>query len=330
MTEQTEICFVAADVGGTKTDVGLYRHGAQPELIRAERYASAAYDGIDGVVGEFLGANAVSAAVVAAAGPVADGEIRTTNLPWRVSSSELSRRLGGAPVRLLNDLEATAFGVLALEPDRLHTLKAGTAKQGNRAILAPGTGLGQALLFWNAGEHKPQASEGGHSGFAPRDDEQIELLKFLQRRVDQVSYEHALSGPGLRNLFEFARDVLLVPLGSEMVAHLASAEDPSALIGQAAVEGKCEASRRSVELFARILLARAGDVVLSSMATGGIYLAGGILPKLWPLVRTLDLESAFVGRGPISHVLAEVPVWVVDAPKAALLGAAHVANRMVG
>ncbi len=314
--------IVAADVGGTKTDVALYRCGAVLQLLRHQRYASADYAGVEDVLASFLDGEVVAAGACAAAGPVRDGVIETTNLPWTISAERLAQLLGGARVILLNDLEAAAAGMIGLPVDALHPLKAGRAVDGNRAVLSPGTGLGQALLFWDGAAHRVLASEGGHVGFAPRDEQQIELLRFLQDRYPQVSYEHVLSGRGLADVFDFVTAVLGIDAAESSAARDG---DRAAAIGAAAVDGRCAASRYSVELFARVLAARAGDLALSVLARGGVYVGGGMVPKLLPVIAAAGFEECFVGRGPFGDLLAEIPVYAVLEEKVALLGAAGAA-----
>jgi glucokinase len=326
MTERGSGLIVAADVGGTKTDVGLFeRDGAR--LVRRERYRSADHPGLEEVLDDFLAGEKVAAAGIAAAGPVRDGFIRTTNLPWLISAADLARRLDGSSVYLLNDLEAAAAAAVDLGDESLDTIQSGNPRAGaNRAVLAAGTGLGQAILFWHAGEYHPSATEGGHVAFGPRGAEQLELLRFMQRHHSQVSYEMLVSGIGLSNLFDFVANELGTAVAPEVAERLRG-EDHAAVIGEAAVSGRCEASRRTIELFLRILAARAGDLTLSVMATGGVYIGGGIVPKLLPVLDRSRFRADFAGRGPFAQLLAEVPVWLVTEPQVALLGAAAVAAK---
>lgn len=326
MTERGSDLIVAADVGGTKTDVGLFESdGAR--LVRHERYRSADYAGLEEVLDDFLAGEKVAVAGIAAAGPVRDGVIRTTNLPWLISAENLASRLDGSAVCLLNDLEAAAAAVIGLGADSLDTIQSGNARAGaNRAVLAAGTGLGQAILFWHGGEFHPSATEGGHVAFGPRDAEQLELLRFMQRHHAQVSYEMLVSGIGLSNLFDFVAKELGGAVAPEVAERLVGG-DRAAVIGEAALSGGCEASRRTIELFLSILAARAGDLALSVMATGGVYIGGGIVPKLLPVLDRPRFRAEFAGRGPFAEMLAEVPVWLVMEPRVALLGAAAVAAK---
>jgi glucokinase len=324
-----EALVLAVDVGGTKTDIALFRAGPRLQMVRERRVRSADQGGLEAVVGEFLGGEEVRVAACAAAGPVVEDCIQTTNLPWTISAASLSAMLGGARVVLLNDLEAAATGILDLPAELLRPLKKGVGIDANRAVLSPGTGLGQAILFWDGARHRPVASEGGHVGFAPRDEEQIELLRYLRRRHEQVSYEHILSGPGLVDVFGFVTEVLGIGAAEGVRSGLAAGRQAAA-IGSAATSGECAASRRSVELFARVLAARAGDLALSVLARGGIYLGGGMVPKLLPVIAAAGFEECFVGRGPFRDLLSEIPVQAVLEERVALFGAAVAANREVG
>ncbi len=316
---------VAADVGGTKTDVGLFELGTGLELVRDRRYESAAHAGLEEVLADFLGDARVDAAGVAGAGPVRDGAIKTTNLPWLISGESIARQLGGCPVFLLNDLEAAAAGVLTLGEDSFETLNPGTSvPEKNCAVLAAGTGLGQSILFWTGREYRPYATEGGHVGFAPRNDEQLGLLRFMQRRHASVSYERVVSGMGLGEVLEFVSTELKIPVSRDVSDRVASA-DAGPVIGAAAVAGSCEASAKTIELFFAILAARAGDLALSVMATGGVYLAGGVVPKLLPVLNRDRFRKDFAGQGPFAELLAGVPVRLVLEPQVALLGAASTA-----
>jgi glucokinase len=326
MAEAAGDVILAVDVGGTKTDVGAFAVGGAGRLVRYERYRSAEYGGLEEVLREFIGGEAVAALAVAAAGPVRDGEIRTTNLPWTISAQRLATQLGGVPVQLLNDLEATAAGVLTLGEESFQTIACGVPRTAHRALLAPGTGLGESILYWDGSEHRPYATEGGHSGFAPCDDEQIELLRFLRRRLTAVSYEDVLSGPGLARLFEFVAGPQAVRASVELPGD-SDGSGRAVLIGRAAVAGTCAASRRSVALWLRILAARAGDLALSTMALGGIEIAGGMIRELLPLVDGGEFARVRSGIGPLAALRAEVRVRAVLAPRVALLGAVAVMSR---
>lgn len=321
---------VAVDVGGTKVEVGSFAVDGDglPRILASVRYPSADYGDLESLLTQyFSGCDVAPAALaIAVAGPVRSGTVRTTNLPWFLSSERLTQQFGGIPVYLLNDLEAAAIGVLALPDAAFAPIVSGVPVQSHRGILAPGTGLGQSLLYWDGSNYRPWATEGGHVGFAPRDDEQIELLRYLRRREAQVSYEHVLSGPGLANLFDFLTSTGSCAGRLEFPAG-ATPSDRGAAIGRAAVEGTCAASRASVRLFFRILAARTGDLALSAMALGGVEIAGGVVPRLLPLLDGSGFAATAAGAGPFAEMLSQVPVRVVLEPRVALIGAARTALR---
>ena len=325
--------ILAVDVGATKVDVATFATavGEAPRLLRSARYRSAGFSGVESVLADFRGSGneVVKAVGIAAAGPLRDGRIHTTNLPWISAADGIAAQLGDIPVRLLNDLEAAAAGVLTLPEEAFDLIVAGVRRPTHRALLAPGTGLGQSILYWDGSAYRPYATEGGHVGFAPRDDEQIELLRFLRRRAAAVSYEHVLSGPGLGNLFDFVTGELNVPT-TVAFSPDAAPGDQGASIGGAAVAGTCTASRASVRLYFRILAARAGDLALSAMALGGVEVGGGMVPKLLPALDRSEFQEVFVGVGPFARMLAEVPVRAVLEPRVALIGAALAAARELG
>lgn len=323
---------LAGDVGGTKTNLAIYAvsaHGV-PTLVREASFPSQAYATLEAVVAEFLaaGGERVAAAAFGIAGPVLGGIVQVTNLPWRVEAEALSHGIGCPSVRLLNDLETTAYGALfADERDRL-TLNAGTPRPGNRAVIAAGTGLGEALIVWDGRRHHPTATEGGHVDFGPRDALEDGLLAFLRARGGRVTCERVLSGPGLHNIFTFLVEGLGRPLGDDVRARLAR-EDPSAVIGQLGVAGTCPTCVEAVELFVRIYGAQAGNLALVAMAIGGVYVGGGIVTKLLPRITTGAFRAAFVDKAPHRALLERIPVYVLLNPKTSQLGAAHAAAELL-
>lgn len=323
---------LAGDIGGTKTNLALYAVAAHGTLtlVREQSYSSHAYATLEAVVDEFLavGRERVAAAAFGIAGPVLDGVVQVTNLPWRVEAEALSHKIGCPSVRLLNDLETTAYGALfAPEEDRL-TLNAGTPHAGNRAVIAAGTGLGEALLAWDGRRHRPMATEGGHVDFGPRDEREDALLNFLRARGGRVTYERVLSGPGLHHIFTFLVEGLGRPVADDVRARLAH-EDPSAVIGQLGVAGTCPTCVEAVEMFVRIYGAQAGNLALVAMAVGGVYVGGGIVTKLLPRITTGEFVAAFVDKDPHRALLERIPVYVLLNPKASQVGAAHAAAELL-
>jgi glucokinase len=232
-------------------------------------------------------------------------------------------------VRLLNDLEATAYGALFLADEALHVLNRGTPRAGNRAIIAAGTGLGQAFLTWNGTHHHPVATEGGHADFAPRDDLETALLHFLGSQYDHVSWERVLSGPGLVGLYRFLTESQGRPASPALRAQMAG-EDPAAAIGTAGVSGTCPTAVEAVDLFLHLYGAQAGNLALTVMAVGGVYVGGGIAPKLLSrMTANGGFVAAFTAKGRYAPLMADIPVWVILDPKTARLGAAEAARALL-
>jgi glucokinase len=299
--------------------------------VRHATFPSRDHAGLEEVIARFLGDDAgpIAAAAFGIAGPVVDDAVVTTNLPWHIRGSALRARLGTEYVRLLNDLEATAYGALITPPDTLHTLNAGVARPGNRAVIAAGTGLGQALLFWDGTQHVPVATEGGHTDLAPRDEIEHELLRWLERKYDgHVSYERTVSGHGLANIFAFLDEQCRMPVSAE-TRHRLAHEDPAAVIGQLGATGACATAVAAVERFVSIYGAQAGNLALTVMATGGVYVGGGIVNKLLPAMTSGTFVQAFIAKGRYQHLMTEIPVWIIRDPDAGLHGAAHVAASLI-
>ncbi|MCS6925766.1 MAG: glucokinase [Candidatus Binatia bacterium] len=323
---------LAGDIGGTKTVLALY--AVEPprrmSLVREAVFASQRYGGLAEVIREFLavGTEQVAAGAFGIAGPVRNGVVVTTNLPWRVEAAHLAQVMGGARVRLLNDLEATAYGALFLSPQEILTLNAGKPQQGNRAVIAAGTGLGQAFLFWDGTRYWPAATEGGHADFAPRDEKEAELLRFLREEYAHVSYERVLSGPGLVNIFRFLTEALGKPVSPAVQDRLRS-EDPAAVIGEAGVAGTCATCAEAVEMFLGFYGAQAGNLALTVMGVAGVYVGGGIIVKLLPKVTAGTFMRAFLAKGRFTDFMADIPVYVLLNPKTSQIGAAHVACELL-
>jgi len=317
---------LAGDIGGTKTALALCSLDGTVECEQS--FASDEYDGLPAIVAAFLGDRAEPvAAAFGVAGPVLGRKARITNLPWTIDADEVSRCLGGAAVRLVNDMEATGRGVLSLGADKLEPLCVGEERAATRVLVAVGTGLGEAILVWDGATHRPLATEGGHVSFAPRRDQEIELLRFLGRRFGHVSAERLMAGSGLSNLFDFVTEVERIEAAESVRRRLGSGDD-NALIGEAGVEGSCPACVASVRLFARLLAEHCTDLCLATMALGGVYLGGGVVPKLLPVLRS-EFPPSFGNAGRMSDLLRAIPVWAVLEPRAALQGAIAIARDAV-
>jgi len=319
--------LLAGDIGGTKTDLAVFSPEAGPRAPLAEgRFPSADYPSLEALVREFLSQMDVKVerASFGVAGPVVAGRATITNLPWVMDEEQLQAALHLSSVRLLNDLNAIAHAVPFLEPAGLHTLNEGhqPAPDGNIAIVAPGTGLGEAFLTWDGSRYRPHASEGGHADFAPTNSLEIELLRYLHDRFEHVSYERVCSGRGLPNIYAFLKDSGYADEPAWLAEQLAAADDPTPVIVNTALARECELCVATLDTFVSILGAEAGNLALKVLASGGVYLGGGIPPRILPALEQERFMEAFRSKGRMSDLLASVPVHVILNPKAALLGAA--------
>jgi glucokinase len=322
---------LAGDIGGTKTDLAVYRVEGpkRVRLVHERAVPSREYGGLEEVVRELLRdrPEPIAAAAFGVAGPVIEGKVGLTNLPWRVEAGTLAEAIGCADVRLMNDLETTAYGTLFLAPEEIHTLNEGVPRATHRVVIAAGTGLGQAILFWDGRQYRPTATEGGHVGFAPRDDREMGLLRFLLEEYDRVSYERVLSGPGLLNVFRYLSIGLGGPVDPEVRERM-KREDPGAVVGESGISGRCPTCTEAVDMFVSLYGAQAANLVLSTMALGGVYVAGGIVTKLLPKVKAGGFMRAFRAGGRFEALLSDTPVHVVLNPRTSLLGAAEAALDM--
>ena len=322
---------LAGDIGGTKTNLALYdlRKG-KLSLVREASFPSRRYKGLERVIEDFRGKDfdEVDAAAFGVAGPVVGECVKTTNLPWVVRRKNLQAALDTRRVRLMNDLETTAFGGIFTPPSKMHWLLHNKRRPGNIAVIAAGTGLGQAFLYWDGKHHRPVPTEGGHTDFAPRNELEVKLLTYLQAKFGRVSYERVLSGPGLVSIFNFYVDELSRPVSDEIRARLA-AEDPGAVIGQTAIDGSCPTAVEAVDTFVSLYGAQAGNLALTVMASGGVFVGGGIAVKLLPRMTSGLFEKAFLDKGRYKKLLSSVPVGILLDPKTALKGAAHAAVELL-
>jgi glucokinase len=320
--------ILAGDIGGTNTRLAFVeeRDGRLAPAIEA-RFPSREHASLETVLRKFLAANPqpISCAAFGIAGPVRRGRCDATNLPWVVDAALVARDLDLQRVGLINDLEANAWGIALLEAKDFAVLNKGTPDpEGNAAIISAGTGLGQAGMYWDGTLHRPFASEGGHGDFAPRNDLEIELLRYLLKQHQRVSSERAVSGPGLQNIYRFLRDM---GRGEEpaWLAERMRRQDPSAVISQAALRGESDLCVQALDLFVTLYGAEAGNVALKMMATGGVYLGGGIAPKILPRLQDPSFLNAFVAKGRLKPLMQAIPVRVILNDKTALLGAARFA-----
>jgi len=327
-TKQMNTVVLAGDIGGTKTNVGLFVRGKKrPKPLVIESFASREAPHLENLVDRFLKSHPapISSACFGIAGPVINGRCKTTNLPWVVSETSLQRRFHWRHVRLLNDLAATALAVpLLRRSERVSLKKGNTQKKGNLALLSPGTGLGQAMLAYQDGEYVPLSSEGGHVSFSPTTEREIDLWRYLRKKFGHVSIERVLSGPGLVNIYSWLRDSgrFKEPL---WLKALMKEGDAAKAISESALRKKQALCVESLRFYVSMLGSAAGNLALTSMAVGGVYLGGGIPPKILPALKQGVFLKTLTAKGRFSDLLSRIPVHVIVNDKAALLGAAHAA-----
>jgi len=318
--------LLVGDIGGTKTRLALAETvGDKVRLDQERLYPSRSYGSLDELLRRYREDTGIAcdSAALAIAGPVQDGRSRTTNLPWEVDAEGLRRGLGLAEVRLLNDLEAVAWGVDALGADDVAVIHPGDPDAvGNACVVAAGTGLGEAGLYWDGQRHHPFATEGGHADFAPADEREFALWRFLQRAYGHVSWERVASGTGIANLHAF----LLEYRGGEVPGWLReemAAGDPSAAIAGAAAEAKCPICVEAMALFVRLYGREAANMALKHLALGGVYLGGGVAPKNLELLRSAGFVAAFLDKGRMAPLVERMPVKVILEQRTPLIGAAR-------
>ena len=320
--------ILAGDIGGTNARLAYFQpQNGRFQLVSERVFPSREHRGLGEIVTRFLDESGTrpEAACFGIAGPVRNGRVETSNLPWVIEQSALATQIHLAATLLINDLEASAWGIGALGVEDLVTLNPGGGSvAGNQAVVAPGTGLGEAGLFWDGSRHHVFACEGGHTDFAPQGDLQIELLRYLTKRYGHVSYERILSGPGLVNVFEFLCDSGCGKQTAELSAAI-QVGDPAAAISRAALEGNDSLAGKALDLWISVYGSEASNLALKIMSTGGLFLAGGISPKILPRLKGPVFMKAFLDKGRMRPLVESMPVHVVTNEKAGLLGAARCA-----
>jgi len=324
--------ILAGDVGGTKTALALFEVQRRAlAVVREEALPSQGFAALADAIRQFLSdgpSTPIDAACVGVAGPVIDGRCTATNLPWVVDEASLAECVSTRRVKLVNDLEATGHGILGLKPSALATLQAGQRRKATMALIAAGTGLGEVLLVWDGRRHRVVGSEGGHTDFAPRTELESELLRFLRREFGRVSYERIVSGPGLHNIYRFllATDGASEP---EWIRSRMETGDPSAVVAEAALDNRDPRAVQALDIFVSIYGAEAGNLALKALAVGGIFVGGGIAPKIRPKIEDGTFVTAFRDKGRMGEMMASIPVHLVLEPRTALLGAAAVARSLL-
>jgi glucokinase len=324
--------ILAGDVGGTKVALALFDfQGGAIHHAAEKRYPAKDYPGLEAIAKEFLSEHRqegkISAACFGVPGPVRHGVLRLTNLPWTLDSRKLSLDLGIDHLFLINDLEANGYGIPELKADQIFTLSAGDASTaGNRALISAGTGLGEAFLVWNGKRHIPMASEGGHCDFAARNDDEIDLLRHLQKKLGgRVSYERVIAGVGIKSVYDFLRDARKMEEPAWLKQRMEN-EDPNAVIGELGESGTSEICAKTLDMVVGAYGSEAGNLALKVLATGGVYVGGGIAPKILKKLEDGTFMKAFTDKGRLSELLINTPVRVILESRAALIGAAAYAE----
>ena len=330
--------ILAGDVGGTKVHLALYNFGeGRLKPIRDQKFPAGDFGSLDEVVKKFLAGDdsggphnreEIAAACFGVPGPVREGRLKLTNLPWTLDAHEIAKSLGIQHIFLINDLEANGYGIPELAPKSIFTLHPGDAMAvGHRGLIAAGTGLGQALLIWDGkSRHHPIASEGGHCDYAPRNDREVRLFQYLHRTLGgRVSWERVVSGLGIKNVYAYLRDDEGMEEPDWLRDRLA-AEDPNAVIGQCAEDGSSPICFDTMQLFSAAYGAESGNIALKVLAVGGMYLGGGIAPKVLKTLQNGSFMGAFLDKGRLSPLLHSIPVRVILDDTCALLGAAAYAE----
>jgi glucokinase len=326
--------LLAGDIGGTKTDLAIYSRESGPHAPMAQKqFASSDYPTLEAIVAAFLAEVnlPVDRAFFDVAGPVIDGHVRTTNLPWEMDEISLAAHLQLTSVHLMNDLEAVARAVPVLRPVDIVTLNEGEpVLNGAIAVIAPGTGLGESFLTWNGSHYVAHSSEGGHSDFAPTDSRQIRLLEYLLQRFDHVGVERVCSGIGIPNIHEYLRTVEKMPEAADVAELIAAAKDRTRAIVDAAFSPHTPSDlcKATLEMFVSILGSETSNLVLKVLATGGVYLAGGLGVRSLPLLQGPHFMKAFANKGRFETLMKRIPVHVITA-QAAMIGVANYGLEMI-
>ena len=323
--------YLAGDIGGTKTHLALYKKKSnQNHLIREKKFKSQSYSKLETIITLFLSEEneKVDRACFGIAGPVRKGKTEATNLPWFVDADVISKDLG-IEIGLINDLEANAYGLKMLGDDEFYILNQGSSKgEGNQAMVSPGTGLGEVGIYFDGKQHRPFACEGGHSDFAPRNELEDDLLIYLRKKFGHVSYERVLSGPGLYNIYRFLIDSQREKEDPKQLEKIENGEAPH-IISDLGLKKTSRASMRTLEIFSSIYGAEVGNMALKIFALGGIFLGGGIAPKILEILKKEIFMKAFLDKGRFADLLSMVPIKVILNENAALLGSVYFAQNLM-
>jgi glucokinase len=325
--EEDRAMILAGEIGASHIRLGAFEtEGHLLKIVVEKGYETNAHSGLAEILSQFVKSEGIPVhqASFGVAGPVRHGRSKISNLPWIIDSAELAKQLRLDSVGLLNDLEAHAYGIDALESKDFMTLAEGAEDaEGNRAVISARTGLGMAGLYWDGFRHHPFACEGGHADFAPRDAIQTELLAYLQKKFGRISCERVLSGPGIRNIYEFLRDTKKAEEPSWLREQIAAAHDVPALISQLGIDGKAALCERAVSVFVSVFGAETGNCALRYMTTGGIFIGGVIASKVVANTKNSVFMDAFLDKGRMADLLREMPVKIILNDDCGLIGAAR-------
>lgn len=320
--------ILAGDVGGTKSVLALFEDVKSRKIIKEERFSSKESQSLEEIIQKFLssGSFPVKHACFGIAGPIENNKCQATNLPWVIDGEHLKNLIKVPFVSLINDLEANAWGIPCLSKDELCTLSPGTgAKIGNRALISAGTGLGEAGMFFDGKNYHPFPSEGGHCNFAPTDEEEVEIWRYLKAKFGQASYERVLSGAGVENIYRFWVDIKKEKELEEVRERILK-EDPAKVIYESGISNKCPICVKTIYRFISIYGSETSNVALKFLALGGVYIGGGIAPKMLESIKNGPFMESFLNKGRLNKLLSTMRVQVILNPKTALIGAANYAE----
>jgi glucokinase len=319
--------ILAGEIGATRTRLAAFEtEGSRLQCVVEKNYVSQQRDGLSGILADFIKTEGipVHSACLGVAGPVRAGRSKISNLPWVIDAREVAVQLKLNSVGLLNDLEAYAYGIDGLESKDFITLGEGVDEaEGNRAVISAKTGLGMAGLYWDGFRHHPFACEGGHADFAPRNELQTELLVYLQKKYGRISCERILSGPGIKNIYDFLRDTNKADEPEWLRTQISAAPDPPALISRFALEGKAAICDQTLSIFVSVFGAQTGNCALNFMSTGGIFIGGSIAAKIVPRMKDPVFLESFLDKGRMGTILKDMPVKIVINDDCGMIGAAR-------
>src|ERR1700675_2861969 len=319
--------ILAGEIGATRTRLAAFEtEGNRLQRVVEKNYVSQQHDGLSGILADFIKTEGipVHSACLGVAGPVRAGRSKISNLPWIIDARDVAQQLRLPSVGLLNDLEAFAYGIDGLESKDFISLSEGSEDaEGNRAVISAKTGLGMAGLYWDGFRHHPFACEGGHADFAPRNELQMELLAYLQKKYGRISCERLLSGPGIRNIYEFLRDAHKAEEPPWLKDQIAADKDAPALISQLAQEGKAAICDQTLSIFVSIYGAETGNCALNFLSTGGIFIGGSVAAKNVSKMKDPIFMESFLDKGRMVDLLKEIPVTIVLNDDSGIIGAAR-------